>query len=85
MEVETVEKEKDKLDTKDEKAAAAKHDDKVDSSENKTKSELEEDVVIVKDDEEEVEKREVLIHTRLSISFICVNNSIYMIICSGEG
>jgi len=73
METETIEKEKDKSDTKDEKTAT-KHDDKAENSENKMKSESEEDVVIVKDDEEEVEKREVFIYTRLSISFISISN-----------
>lgn len=34
----------------------------MENSENKMKSEPEEDVVIVKDDEEEVEKKEVFIH-----------------------
>jgi len=38
------------------------------------KSEPEEDVVIVKDDEEEVEKREVFIYIRLSVSFISISD-----------
>lgn len=59
--MDTAEKEKDKSDAKDEKTVT-KHDDKMENSENKMKSEPEEDVVIVKDDEEEVEKKEVFIH-----------------------
>lgn len=61
--MDTAEKEKDKSDAKDEKTVT-KHDDKMENSENKMKSEAEEDVVIVKDDEEEVEKKEVFIHAR---------------------
>ncbi|XP_017876015.1 chromodomain-helicase-DNA-binding protein Mi-2 homolog isoform X4 [Ceratina calcarata] len=54
---EGTDKEKEKAEGKDEKSAT-KHDEKAESSDNKPKQEAEEDVVIVKDDEEETEKRE---------------------------
>lgn len=69
-ETETTEKEKDKTDIKDEKVTAKQKDDKAESSESKLKSEPEEDVVIVKDDEEEVEKREVFNGAKSYIYFV---------------
>lgn len=55
-ETEPIDKEKDKTETKDEKSATK--EEKLESNENKPKQDSEEDVVIVKDDEEEAEKRE---------------------------